>query len=252
MILPPIVLVAAISIAAPTPEPSLPPLWMKTITHVRANALCTELHQVIMPFVATEKKNNERFAAMDKQLAKYHEWYRPAADGDVQPNGTPEYNGAQALAAGQIDQMAANMYVDITNAEKKIDESEQVHPAGHEPRLDALREKAREILRLQRQLADRYEQEAGSYLNSIGSYLPSKDPALDSEFTLPALQPEPLSAARPPSVVDAHGTPPPQSAYGAQDPKDAPSSAQVVKDMMTQEYAFVKPALETVRTCDGS
>jgi len=251
MVFLPIMVFAAVSASAPTPAPSLPPVYLKTIVNTRATALCSDLHQVIMPFVVTEKKNNERFNTMDKQLAKYHVWYRPAADEDVNPDGTPAYNGAQAMAAGQIDQMAANMYVDITDAEKKIDESEAAHPPGHNAQLDGLRNQARRILELQRELANRYEQQAGTYLNSIGAYLPLKDPALDSEFKIPELQPEPLAAARPQSVVDSHGTPPPESAYGTPQDKYAATSAQVVKQMMTEEFAFVKPALQTVRTCDG-
>jgi|GEM_PF-6391241 len=245
----PMIVLAAVAGPSPRPSPSLPPL--KTIINIHSSALCTDLHAAIMPFVATETKNNQRFASMDKQLAVYHKWYRPAAEGDVQPNGTPEYNGAQALAAAQIDQLAANMYADITTAEMRIDESEKVHPPGRDPRLDDLRARARKILQVQRELANRYEEQAGRYLNSIGAYLPLKDPALDSEFALPELQPEPLAAARPPSVVDSHATPPPESAYGETTRTGGATSRKLVAQMMSAEFAFIPPALQTVRACDG-
>jgi hypothetical protein len=250
MVFLPIMLLAAAASATPAPAASSSPAPLKVIIKIRSRALCTDLHQVIMPFVSVEKQNNERFVTMNKEIAKYHEWYRPAADANLDPDGNPEYNGAQALAAGKIDQTAAMMYADITRVEKAIKRSEQQTPPGRDPQLDELRERAQRIAELQRQLADRYEAQAGTYLNSLGSYMPKGDPALQSEFDIPELQPEPLQAAQLPSVTNAISTPAPGSAFGTVDPS-APKAADVAKTLFREEVAFLAPAVKAVHTCDG-
>lgn len=57
------VILASITLFTPTPVPT--PL--KVIVTVRSGPLCTALHRVILPFVKTEKQNNESFVTMDKE-----------------------------------------------------------------------------------------------------------------------------------------------------------------------------------------
>jgi hypothetical protein len=248
--LPALVLAA---VASASPAPSAPPL--KVIVHVHSSALCTELHRAIIPFVVAEQKNNTRFMAMDQQLGKYHQWYRPPSDAATDPNGSPEINGAQALAAAQIDQNAALMYEDIAHVEKLLKASEHVTPTGRDPELDALRTRAQHILDLQREVANRYEEQAGTYLNSIGSFVPmptaqSKgDPALQSAFDIPQLDQDPIAAARPLSQVHPFATPAPGSQYGQQQ-NDIPSNI-VVQSMIAEENAFAQPAVSAIRRCLG-
>lgn len=255
--LPAMVLAAAAASAAPTPAPTLPPVYLKTIVNIKAKSLCTNLHNVIMPFVQIERENNIRFKSMDKQLGIYHKWYRPTSDVATDPNGSPEINGAQALAAAQIDQTAAMMYKDVAHVENLLAESEHAVPPGKDPKLDDLRDRARAIIELQRQVADRYEEQAGTYLNSLGALPPvpdahsqAGDPALQGTFDLPALDEDPLAAARPPTAQSELGaTPPPGSQYGEQ--QHVTTSKEVVHSMIVQEFQFVKPALSVVRECDG-
>ncbi len=75
------------------------------------------------------------------------------------------------------------------------------------------------------------------------------DPALQSAFTLPQLQADPLTA-QVPSLAQPFATPGPNSAYGAQNIPGTDTSGEIVKQMMTEEYAFVRPALNAVKTCD--
>lgn len=255
MVFLPILVFAAAAAAAPKAAPTPAPL--KVIIHLHTTALCNDLHQVIMPFVVTERKNNIRFVTMDNELGKYHQWYRPPGDDATDPNGDPEFNGGQAIAAAHIDQLAALMYADITHIERLLKASERATPPGKDPQLDALRDRARTITELQRELANRYEAQAGTYLNSLGSFVPmptaqspAGDPALQSEFTIPELQPDPLAAAQVPTVISSLATPPPGSQYGATDPSATPSRV-VVSNMVSQEDAFVRPALNAVRQCDG-
>lgn len=260
MVFVPVILLAAAASAAPAPTPSatLPPVYLKTIVNIKAKSLCTDLHKVIMPFVVIERENNVRFKSMDVQLGIYHKWYRPTSDAATDPNGSPEINGAQALAAARIDQTAAMMYKDITQAEDLISQSERAVPHGKDPKLDDLRDRARSILEMQRQIADRYEEQAGTYLNSLGALPPvpdarsvGGDPALQGTLDLPALDADPLAAARDPSQGIQVGlqTPAPGSQYGEE--QHAATSKEIVHSMVVQELQFVHPALKAVKECDG-
>lgn len=256
--LPMFILAAAAAKATPTPVPTIPPVYLKTIVNIKAKPLCTNLHGVVMPFVVVERENNVRFKSMDKQLGIYHKWYRPTSDAATDPNGSPEINGAQALAAANIDQTAAMMYKDIAHVEDLLARSERAEPPGKDPQLDDLRDRVQKILDLQREVANRYEEQAGTYLNSLGALPPvptsqsaAGDPALQSTFDLPALDEDPLSAARDPSKGIQVGlqTPPPGSQYGEQ--QHAETSKEVVHTMVVEEFKFVDPAIKAVKQCDG-
>lgn len=258
MVFLPALLLAAVTTAAPTPAPTLPPVFLKTIVNIHANPLCGALHEVIMPFVVTERENNIRFRSMDVDLGTYHKWYRPTSDAATDPNGSPEINGAQALAAARIDQTAALMYKDIAHVQNLLAQSERAVPPGKDPQLDDLRARAAAIIDLQRTIANRYDEQAGTYLNSLGSMppLPSArsaagDPALQGTFDLPALDEDPLAAAHVPSVAAQLGleTPAPGSQYGEQ--QHDTSSKQIVHSMIVQELQFVAPAIKAVKKCDG-
>lgn len=255
MALLPLILAAATTVApAPAPSPSAP---LPTIVILHARPLCSNLHNVIMPFVVIERKNNLRFKTMDTQLGVYHKWYRPTSDAATDPNGSPEINGAQALAAAQIDQTAAKMYEDITHVERLLAQSWRAIPPGKNPQLDNLRDRASKIIELQRQIANRYEEQAGTYLNSLGALPPvptsksvSGDPALQSEFDLPALDEDPLAAAQMPTAQTRLGLlPNPGAQYGEQ--QHAQTSNEIVQTMIVQELKFVRPALDVVKECDG-
>lgn len=245
--------------APPPPRPSPTPLPLKVIFRLNVSPLCANLHRVIMPFVVVERRNNLRFKSMDAQLGTYHQWYRPTSDAATDPNGSPEINGAQALAAARIDQTAALMYKDITHVENLLAQSERAVPPGKDPELDNLRTRARDIMKLQRQIANRYEEQVGTYLNSLGAVPPvanarsaAGDPALQGTFDLPALDQDALTAGRVPSVASQLGleTPPPGSQYGEQ--QHETSSKEIVRTMVVQEVKFVRPALQTVQQCDGA
>lgn len=250
----PVVYAAAVNISiTPTPQPT--PL--KVIVTVRSSTLCTGMHRVIVPFVKTETQNNQRFVSMDKELGKYHVWYRPPGDVATDPNGSPEYNGAQALSAAKIDRQAAQIYGDIAKIEHALEVSLKETPKGRDPKLDDLRKRAYQIIELQRQVADRYEAQAARYLDSLGGYMPmataqSKgDPALQSAFEIPQIQIDPLSAAQDPIFVHPFSTPQPGSQYGTMPQPGDDTSGQIVTQMMKREYSFVRPAIDAARICNG-
>jgi hypothetical protein len=232
--------------ATPTPAPELP-----TIITLHARPLCTALHKIVLPFAATEKRNNDTFKVMDKELVQYHKWDSHGTATDLGANGSNTGNGVQLLQAGRIDQQASLMYQNLADIETQLAHSYREIPAGKDPALDELRARIDNIVKLQYALAAKYDAIAGRTLDSTGLLNIIQDPAYSSQMLIPDFNQNPISDSF---------TPPPAGALKTPDGSDSPVDSDFLiraqgpdlyRGMLTQEVAFVKPAISAVRTCDG-
>jgi len=233
--------------ATPTPAPELP-----TIINLHARPLCTALHKIVLPFAVTEKKNNDTFKVMDKELVQYHKWDSHGTATDLGANGSNTANGVQLLQAGHIDQQASLMYQNLADIETQLAHSYRDIPVGRDPALDELRARIDNIVKLQYALAAKYDAIAGRTLDSTGLLNIIQDPAYSSQMLIPNFNDNP--------VADSF-TPPPAGALKPPDQSDSPIDSDFLiraqgpdlyRGMLTQEVAFIKPAISAVKSCDGA
>jgi hypothetical protein len=235
-----------LSLLMPAPRPTAEP---KVIIHLQSRALCTTLHKVVVPFVITERKNNEAFKTLDVELGKYRKFTSTSA-ADIGDNGTNTANGAKLMAAGHMDQIAANMYERLSEIENRLADSYRDVPVGHNPQLDSLRQRVDNIVKLQYALAARYDVIAGKTLDSTGLTNLVLDPAASSQQRIPNFNLSPLDVATP---VPAGQVPGPGMADAAVSPDfllEAPSP-EIVHGLELQEVAFLRPALAAVKSCNA-
>ena len=231
---------------SPTPSPELP-----TIITLRARPLCSALHKIVLPFALTERKNNQTFKAMDKELVEYHKWDPHGTSTELGANGSNTANGAQLLQAGRIDQQASLMYQNLADIETQLAHSYREIPTGKDPALDELRARIDNIVKLQYALASKYDAVAGRTLDSTGLLNIIQDPAYSSQMLVPDFNQNPISDSF---------TPPPAGELkppgGGQDPVDPDfliraQAPDLYRGMLTQEVGFVQPAIAAVKSCDG-
>ena len=232
--------------ASPAPSPT-PPL--KTIITITVRPLCAALHKMVIPFVITEKQNNQLFMTMEKELGRYRSWNGNVLS-DTGQQGTYTANGELNLQASNLDQQATLIYQRAADIEKQLAQSYHDIPVGRDPALDEIRARMDNIARLQYALAAKYDLVAGRTLNAMG--LP---PALSSA-SKSAVQGEPdyvnndaLDYATPaPAGVATPGT---SATPVTKAQMFSTRPADVANALDEQERSFVKPALNAVQTCDG-
>lgn len=231
---------------SPTPPPQLP-----TIINLHARPLCAALHKIALPFAVTERRNNETFKVMDKELVAYHKWDSSGTETDIGANGSNTANGKQLLEAGQIDQQAANMYQSLADVETQLARSYREIPIGTDPALDELRKRIDNIVKLQYALASKYDAVAGKTIDTTGLTQIVEDPAYSSQMLIPDFNQN--------RIMDSF-TPPPSGALHPPDMSANPvdtdfllraQGTDLYSGMVTQEVAIVKPELSAVKTCDG-
>ena len=234
--------------AVASPQPSASPL--KTIINITARPLCTALHKIVLPFAAIEKRNNDTYKSMDQELAIYR---GSAGDGSMVTGtqGTYTANGVQLVQAGKIDQQAVQMAQTLTNTERQLAQSYHDIPTGTDPKLDELRVRIDNIIKLQYALASRYDAIAARTLGQSGFF-----PALEAgsaggggprtpNYNMPGVD---YSTPPPPgAVVD-----PPSGVKPVDKSFIIYASATDVRNtLVTHEVDFVKPALDAVNSCDS-
>lgn len=138
------------SLLTVTPAPSPTPL--RTIEQMRATPLCNAMHHVLPVFLNALEQNDKRAAAIADHSAKMSEWNRAGAtDGP-----------ALTLHAADIDQLAAQMYDNLSEVDDALRRSYSATPQGRDPSLDSLRNRIQTIVDVERIMADRYESMTGA------------------------------------------------------------------------------------------
>lgn len=189
-----LVLAATLS-TTPTPLPTLPP----EIIRITTSPGCETLARVNMPVGFVSRYNDRAFRAMAYATQKFLSHIMPGdvpttADLDLAFGNDPLTNGAgngtgtalsaaessttgddpiiygpqQTIDASRIDQVAQQIFENVRLEQQYVDKSLKEYPPGSDPKVDALRAQAQNMIALQQAVASRYEQFAGEYIDNMG------------------------------------------------------------------------------------
>ena len=189
-------LLAVAASPAPAPTPTLPPVIIRTITTAR----CTTLHEMMRPIGYVTRRNDDAFRAMAFATQKFLSNFIPGdvpTVADIQASlgsnngqttgvglngtGTPMstslsssrgndplvYGPSQVLSAARIDAVAQQIFGNIMVERSFLTKSYKKFPPGKNPKVDAMRRAAQNVMTLQEALANRYEQFAGTYFDGM-------------------------------------------------------------------------------------
>ncbi len=187
-------LLAVTGAPAPAPTPTLPPVIIRTITTAR----CTTLHEMMRPIGYVTRRNDDAFRAMAYSTRDFLSHFMPGdvpSVADLQASLGP-YNGqgsglngtgtamstnlsssrgndsllygpSQVLSAARIDDVAQQIFGNIMVERSILTKSYKKFPQGQNPKIDAMRRNAQNVMLLQEALANRYEQFAGTYFDGM-------------------------------------------------------------------------------------
>jgi hypothetical protein len=273
----PVLLSVAIGVlAAPSPSPSptlAPSEFYPEIIHTRTSATCTELRKLLSPVGYVTRRNDEAIRAMAISLQKFLSGIDPQdvpslAEVEAAQNGADPSTGAnvstvdqstdtdtllygpnQVLKAAAIEDVANQIYHNITVEDSYMKQSWSDYPQGSDPAVDALRQRAQNMIDLQRAIADRYMSFAGSYLsNQDTASTWSPDQREYFKLYLRALL---LGEAANLTQGDADAAN--NDGYVSESERARLGSvAQVVRGLHQEEGAFAPAYLSTYNDCNGT
>jgi hypothetical protein len=251
------VVLALVVAATPSPKPYpvfLPP---PTIIQERVSPVCSTLHKVVLPLARMQEQYRTATAAIrqdELQLAKYSK--------------TKLQDGVQLYAA-KIDQESTNLIGAIHQIEVLLQESYAVYPVGKIAKVDALRQRAQNIVDLQRATADRYAQIYGTIVDNYGTDVLQTVSSAFGSSTPGVVGPpsgyDTMPNAATPAPAPQFNTPPP-SLPADYDPRLASKPPPVVSlhalkydrlsqlngALVGQGRSLIQQALIAARDCDGT
>ena len=269
------ILAAILSVAVgvlPSPTPT-PIDFYPEIIHTRTSAKCTTLRKLLTPVGFVTRRNDEAIRGMAISLQKFLSGIDPAdvptltevedaygrADSSAGANVSTIdqsmaddsllYGPNQILNAAAIQQVANEIYANITLENKYMKQSWSDYPQGNDPTVDALRQRAQNLIDLQRAIADRYESFASSYLSNqdMGS---ERDPAQREYFKL-YLRALLLGQAAELTESGSDATDDNNSLTQSERARLG-TVAQVVRGLHQEEGAYAPVYLSTFNDCNGT
>ena len=274
MILAAILSVAVAVLPSPPPAPTPTPIdFYPEIIHTRTSATCTTLRKLLTPVGFVTRRNDAAIRSMAISLQKFLSGIEPAdvpslaeveaaqsaADSTTGVNATTIdqstaddallYGPNQVLKAAEIEQVANEIYANITLENKYLKQSWSDYPQGNDPSVDALRQRAENLIDLQRAIADRYESFAGTYLGNqdMGA---EQEPTQREYFKL-YLRALLLGQAGELTQNGSDATED-DSSLSQSDRARLGSVAQVVRGLHQEEGAFAPAYLSTYNNCNGT
>ncbi len=270
----PLILSAAIGVLpSPMPTPThAPTAFYPQILHTRTSPACTTLHNLLTPVGFVTRRNDAAIGAMAVSLQKLLSGIDPAdvptlaeveaaqgiADTSTGANVTSIdqstaddsvlYGPTQVLKAAQIETIANEIYANITLEDSYMKQSWSDYPQGSDPAVDALRQRAQNMIDLQRAVADRYQAFAGSYLSNQGMAA-MRGPTQREYFKL-YLRALLLGQA---AALTENGSDATNDGYISQSERARLGSvAQVIRGLHEEEAAFAPAYLSTYDECNGT
>jgi hypothetical protein len=276
------ILLAAGDAPAPSPAPQPVSTALREIGRVRADAACVSLVKLALPVALIAANNDRVFAAMQRPLANFAHGEGSIAEGNQIENAhesTPKggalvpaserdgtsmggsgatnagddqdtYTPVRTLAASNIDRMVGIILRNLDDADKTMAESWKEHPEHLDPALTALRQRVQNIIDMQRVLAFRLDDAAGSYLSDSGvaGLTPAHEQARFTEALDASVAAE-IAADRTSGSEPVTPTLPGKhvSDVGAEKHADA---KDVLAALRQQEFALALEAPRLARSCD--
>ena len=274
MVLPVILSVAIGVLPSPTPSPTSAPYeFYPEIIHTRTSATCTTLRKLLTPVGYVTRRNDEAIRAMAISLQKFLSGIDPAdvpsladveaaqgmADSSTGANvsnvdqstqdDTLLYGPNQVLKAAAIEDVANQIYHNITVENSYMKQSWTDYPQGSDPAVDALRQHAQNMIDLQRGIADRYMQFAGTYLSNQ-NMAQTQDPTQREYFKLYLRA---LLLGQAAELSDNGSDAGDDDGYLTEGERARLGSvAQVVRGLHQEEGAFAPAYFSTYNDCNGT
>ena len=223
MLVPLVILLVATAAPSPSPTP------LRTIINLRVSPVCSTLHNLVLPLVQAHQKNLQLLNSINGDETKYMKYYSSG------------FEGGRMLYAVQIDQAATNMLPNLQAMDELLKQSYASVPQGHNPQVDAMRQRVQNIVDVERAIANRY----------IAIFGPVVDSSGNSALGRPAVRP--LPPQQPPSALHTGQTlspSPTPEPYTAKDLKFT-NFAQLQTTLRSEGEALVPQALAAVQECDG-
>jgi hypothetical protein len=261
-------MIAAIVVAAASPAPTPPPEIVHTVTSEQ----CTALRTMALPIGYVAKRNDLAFGAMARNTIEFLEGIDPkdvptqaelqqALDqqgwmGQTSSQATGEetqddqllYGPKQVIKAASVDRIAQEIYANLGVEADYMKQSWHDFPQGHDPQIDALRQRLQNLMDLQRGLADRYETFAGTYLSGQGmSQMLASGDRQSFKAYLRALVLGDIGtlageeSGQPPTEYDSVG-----------DLAKNGNPAEVIQALIAEERAFAATVIPTYNHCNGT
>jgi hypothetical protein len=267
--------------ASPAPLPTLPP----EITRTTTSAQCNTLHDVTLPVGVVIRANDRAFKAMAVSTQKFMSHFMPgdaptAADFQAslgnqgQPaansNGTGTalstslsasggdddllYGPGQILNAARIDSVAQQIYENLTLERKYLKDSYKRLPEGKDPKADALRAHAQNMIDLQQALADRYDQFASTFIGNMGVAEMTRNDQNDSATFKMALRGLLLGDTQSLQATsgEAKQNDPMFGYESMNDLAKGGSNGEVVQALRRQEFEYTSSLVQTYNQCNGT
>ncbi len=273
-----------LTMPTPTPTPGTSTPFYPVIMHTVTTETCATLDHLMLPVGFVARRNDAAIATMALSTQKFLSHFMPGdvpTAADVQAalgnsNGSsPNLNGTgtalstsesssqeddslvygpgQILNASRIDALAQQIYINIKLERDYLKTSEKDYPPGSNPKVDALRARAEGLIELQSALADRYEQFAGTYLDSMGVAGMTSQNASDLATFKITLRGLLLGDTNGLASYSPDGNDSENGGFSsvAELAKDG-TPGQVVSGLRAVEYSFASSVLATYDQCRGT
>jgi hypothetical protein len=268
--------------ATPTSAPSPEPTELREIGRVKASARCLTLRQLVLPVTLVAENNEREFVSLERPAAKFrsgkggddgavalhnaltegdaslktllmsdssvYESRDPtAARNDDQNTYTPE----RTMAASNIERITNQIQHNLVAADAAMHESWMGNPGTGDAGVDVLRQRVQNVIDLQRVLAHRLDDVAGTYFSNHGvagltpgsqrgAYNALLDQILDAQVAEDAAAGSTLSGAASPA--------PPGDVGGAK----RGTAGEVAMALRGQEIALAAEGAAAERACNGA
>jgi hypothetical protein len=258
---------------SPSPSPAATTDFYPEITHTRTSESCTTLRNLLTPVGFVTRRNDDAIKAMAVSVQKFLSGVDPAdvpslADVEAAQNGADVSTGADVsqvdqstaddqllygpssiIKAAEIDRVANEIYHNIVVEDDYMKQSWGAYPQGSDPQVDALRQRAQNLIDLQRGIADRYEDFARTYLNNQNmaqTWSPS-----EREYFKLYLRALLLGQAAALTQGDADAVD--NDGYLSQSERARLGTvAEVVRGLHAEEASFAPAYLSTYNQCNGT
>ncbi len=252
----------AITLAALTPSPSPSSTPLKTIVHVHAGAVCSSLHELVVPAARVTEATVPLFAGLQYNVQKMHNVYKdlgPGAGTGHDAAGKKFLENLTALPAANAEQYATRVLSNLYQIDLLLRDSYAKYPQGTNRNVDSLRQRIQNIVDLQRAYANALRVGSAAILdNALASAgdlsafdrRPPPDAGSQTNVGYQVAEREALTRVQNPDEDPAVIGYVPARSLVARDLRSV-SAGSLAANLHTEEVALVPAALAAVRDCDG-
>jgi hypothetical protein len=174
-------LLLAIDVPAVQSTPSPEPTALPEIARIKATSVCHALKELALPVALVVQRNDRDFVDVRRAILRFAGASvgpgtppiagdsARAGDLDESGNDASTYTPERTMAASNIDRLTFTILTNLAEADRVMNLSWKLHPAHKDPAYDAFRQRVQNVIDLQRVLAFRLDEVAGTYFSNAGT-----------------------------------------------------------------------------------